>query len=110
MAGYVKAGSTPSLLAGVGSGGALGQLFLIFIQHSASWLFFRVGYAGVLINQGQMVEGHGLATAVSTALLGAMGPRALRTGTFMPAGLVAILGAASAAYHGKKGYEWYDAQ
>jgi uncharacterized membrane protein (UPF0136 family) len=40
VAGYAKAGSTASLVAGVGSGSVL-------------------GYAGYMINEGQNMEGHG---------------------------------------------------
>jgi hypothetical protein len=39
-----------------------------------------------------------------------MGPRAISSGKFMPGGLVAFLGIASAAYHGSKAYEWYENQ
>ena len=62
---------------------------------------------GLLIKAGQHKEGHGLALFSSLLLLGGMAPRAVKTGKFMPAGLVASLGALSAVYQGKKVQEWW---
>jgi uncharacterized membrane protein (UPF0136 family) len=61
----------------------------------------------MLINSGQHKEGHALALVSSVLLLGGMGPRAIKTGKFMPAGLVAALGGASAVYQAKKVQEWW---
>jgi uncharacterized membrane protein (UPF0136 family) len=91
VAGYVKARSVPSLVAGLACGG----LFL---------------GSGLLIKQGENVKGHSAALLTSSALFGAMAPRALRTKKLMPAGLVALLGAGSAAYHAKKTMDWWDSE
>lgn len=92
VAGYAKARSVPSLVAGLACGG----LFL---------------GSGLLIKQGENVKGHGLALLTSSALVGAVAPRALQTNAkFMPAGLVALLGAGSAAYHAKKTMDWWDSE
>ena len=64
----------------------------------------------MIIKQGENVKGHGLALLTSSALVGGMAPRALKTGKLMPAGLLAILGAGSAAYHAKKTLEWWDSE
>ena len=91
VVGYVRARSVPSVVAGFGCG----ALFL---------------GSGLLIKQGDNVKGHGLALMTSVALVGALGPRALKTGKMMPAGAVAMLGAVSAAYHAKKTIEWWDSE
>ena len=62
--------------------------------------------SGVLITQGQDLEGHGLALGTSTALGAAMTARFAKTRAMMPAGGMAIVGLLSAAYHGKKFREW----
>ena len=69
--GYVKAGSRPSLIAGVGSGVA--ALVALVVATSNP----KVGF------------GLGLATAIVVAV--AMGNRFRRTGAFMPAGLVTLV-------------------
>ena len=91
VAGYAKARSVPSAVAGL----ACGALFL---------------GSGMIIKQGENVKGHGLALLTSSALVGGMAPRALKTGKLMPAGLLAILGAGSAAYHARKTLEWWDSE
>ena len=39
-------------------------------------------------------------------LVGAMLPRAIRTRKVWPAGVMAVAGLASTAYHGQKSWEW----
>jgi len=85
--GYFKRGSKVSLLAGLTFGSLL------------------VG-SGVMISGDQQYEGHALATGASGVMALAMGQRFLSTGKFMPAGLVATLGAACCAYNLKKAIEW----
>ena len=60
-----------------------------------------------MINAGHHKEGHGLALASSLLLLGGMAPRAVKTGKFFPAGLVASIGAVSSIYQAKKVFEWW---
>jgi uncharacterized membrane protein (UPF0136 family) len=85
--GYFKKGSVPSLVAGLTFGGLL------------------IG-SGVLITQGESYKGHVLASGVAGLMTVAMGHRFLSTGKFMPAGMVATLGAAGLAYNVKKAIEW----
>ena len=85
--GFIKTGSKMSL----GAGGGLGALLI---------------GSGVLITQGQDLEGHGLALGSSGALGAAMAARFAKTRVMMPAGGMAIVGLLSAAYHGKKFREW----
>ena len=86
-AGYLRKGSTMSLLAGATFGGLL------------------IG-SGVLIAQGESFQGHCLAAGCSGVMTVAMGQRFLSTGKFMPAGMVASLGAVGLAYNVKKAIEW----
>ncbi|KAG7351779.1 transmembrane protein [Nitzschia inconspicua] len=85
--GYFKKGSVPSLVAGLTFGGLL------------------IG-SGVLITQGESYKGHVLASGVTGLMTLAMGQRFLASGKFMPAGMVATLGAAGLAYNAKKAIEW----
>ncbi|CAM9807588.1 unnamed protein product [Heterosigma akashiwo] len=87
--GYVKKGSKASVIA---SGGTA----MLMIT------------SGLLITKGNDLEGHGLALATSSLLALGMGARVMKSGKFMPAGLVAVIGAASAAYQAKKTFEWMD--
>ena len=91
VAGFAKARSVPSLVAGLG----------------CATLFAG---SGVLINQGSHTKGHALALGTSVALAAGMGPRALKSGKIMPAGLVATLGVLSGLYHAKKTNEWWDSE
>ena len=59
---------------------------------------------------GKADTGHKLATAVSGLLVAGMAPRAIKAKKFMPAGLVATIGAVSLLYNGKKAKEWMDAE
>ena len=47
-----------------------------------------------------------LASGTSSLMGLGMGSRFMKTGKFMPAGIVAALGVVSAAYHAKKAIEW----
>lgn len=85
--GYLKRGSKVSLLAGLTFGSML------------------VG-SGIMISGDKQYEGHALATGASGIMALAMGQRFMSTGKFMPAGLVATLGAACCAYNLKKAMEW----
>jgi uncharacterized membrane protein (UPF0136 family) len=85
--GYMKKGSTMSLVAGLTFGGLL------------------VG-SGILISQGESFKGHALASGVTGTMALAMGQRFISTGKFMPAGMVATLGVAGLAYNAKKTLEW----
>lgn len=85
--GWAKKGSLPSLAAGAISGGLL------------------IG-SGVLIQKGHHFEGHSLGAAVSAAVAAAMGARFVKSRAMMPAGGVALLTSASAAYHCKKAIDW----
>lgn len=85
--GYMRKGSKMSLLAGVTFGGLL------------------VG-SGVLITQGESFKGHSLAAGCTGLLTLAMGQQFVSTGKFMPAGMVASLGAIGLAYNAKKAIEW----
>lgn len=62
--------------------------------------------SGVLITQGESYKGHALASGVTGVMTLAMGKRLLSTGKFMPAGMVATLGAAGLAYNVQKTLEW----
>jgi len=85
--GYLKKGSTMSLVAGVTFGGLL------------------IG-SGVLITRNECFEGHALGAASTGVMALAMGKRYAATGKFMPAGLVASIGAVGLAYNVKKAIEW----
>ena len=87
LAGYVKAKSMPSLIAGFG----LGAL-----------------YAGsaVLINRGQSAKGHASAIVPSVVLLGAMGQKAVKSGWKPMPTALAVVGALATVYNGKKYLEW----
>mmetsp|Transcript_12083 Transcript_12083/g.15085 ORF Transcript_12083/g.15085 Transcript_12083/m.15085 type:complete len:111 (-) Transcript_12083:280-612(-) len=86
-AGYFKKGSRASLGAGIVTGGLL------------------IG-SGAMICKDSQFEGHSLAAGTSAVLAGGMGHRFLKGGKFMPAGLIAAVGAVSAAFHVKKALEW----
>lgn len=87
-AGYLKKGSKVSLAAGI----ALGSLL--------------IGSGYVIAKTDSVYEGHLLGAATSGLMAAAMGQRYVSTGKMMPAGLVAILGAAACGYNVHKGREW----
>ena len=87
VVGYAKKKSTPSLAAGLAFGGLL------------------VG-SGVLISRNEAFEGHALASGTTGAMVLATGRRFASTGRFVPAGMVAALGAVGFAYNVKKTLEW----
>lgn len=85
--GYFRKGSMMSLVGGLAVGS------------------FLLG-SGHLIASDREYEGHQLATGTSGILAAGMGQRFVKTGKFMPAGLVAALGVGAAAYNYKKAKEW----
>eukprot|EP00934_Nitzschia_sp_Nitz4_P005136 Nitzschia sp. Nitz4//scaffold351_size16537//8369//8707//NITZ4_008852-RA/size16537-processed-gene-0.7-mRNA-1//1//CDS//3329548884//5126//frame0 len=85
--GYLRKGSSMSLVAGA----TLGSLL--------------VG-SGVLISRGESFQGHALASGSAGILTLAMAQRFMTTKKFMPAGLVASLGAVGLAYNVQKAIEW----
>mmetsp|Transcript_16420 Transcript_16420/g.23364 ORF Transcript_16420/g.23364 Transcript_16420/m.23364 type:complete len:111 (-) Transcript_16420:263-595(-) len=87
MVGYMKKGSKASLGAGIVCGSLL------------------IG-SGVLISRENQYEGHILASTTSGIMALGMGHRFVKTAKFMPAGIVASIGALSMAYHAKKAIEW----
>ena len=86
--GYMKKGSKMSAIAGV----TVGSLLL--------------GSGYLIAKTDRIYEGHLLATGTSGMLVLAMGSRYLKTMKFMPAGLVASLGAVACAYNLNKSLEW----
>mmetsp|Transcript_6558 Transcript_6558/g.15950 ORF Transcript_6558/g.15950 Transcript_6558/m.15950 type:complete len:114 (-) Transcript_6558:2278-2619(-) len=86
--GYVKKRSVPSLAAGITFGGLL------------------VG-SGILISKNESFKGHALASGATGIMSVAMAQRFFATKKFMPAGMVATLGAAGFAYNAKKAIEWW---
>ena len=87
VAGYLRRGSKISLVAGL----TFGSLLL---------------GSGYWICKDRMHEGHLLAAGTSGVMALGMGHRFLSTQKVMPAGLVAVLGAACCAYNAKKAIEW----
>jgi len=87
--GYVKKGSKPSLGAGV----VCGSLLVA---------------SGMMISGEKQFEGHSLAAGTSGAMALALGSRFIKTGKFMPAGLISAISVTSLAYHTKKALEWKD--
>jgi len=87
-AGYLRKGSKASLISGV----ALGSLLL--------------GSGYLIAKTDNVYEGHALATGTTGVMALAMGQRYFSTGKFMPAGLVAIVGAVACAYNLNKAIEW----
>lgn len=88
IAGYVRKGSTPSLVGGL----ACGSLLL--------------GSGYMIAKTDMQYEAHLLASGSSGILAVGMGRRYMSTRKFMPAGLVALLGATAMAYNVKKALEW----
>jgi uncharacterized membrane protein (UPF0136 family) len=87
FAGYMKSASTASLAGGLGAG-------------------LPLLCAGYLITSGSDFEGHALGCASGSVLAGGMGSRFLRSGKFMPAGMVASVALLTAIYNGKKANDW----
>jgi uncharacterized membrane protein (UPF0136 family) len=94
IVGYVRKGSTMSLVAGVVFGSLLcTSAYLIATPSSSSTTIFR---------------GHVLAATTSGIMALGMGQRYLKTNKIMPAGMVALLGAAACAYNIHKAREWHE--
>lgn len=87
VAGFAKASSKPSLIAGV----------------ALSAAFFGASH---LINAGDPKLGFGVATGASAVLAAAMGARYVKTKAIFPAAVMAALGVASSIYHFAKYREW----
>ena len=87
LAGYVKAKSMPSLIAGFG----LGALY---------------AGSGVLINRGKSAKGHASAIVPSVVLTAAMGQKAIKSGFKPMPSALAVVGALATLYNGKKYLEW----
>ncbi|PVU86230.1 hypothetical protein BB559_006597 [Furculomyces boomerangus] len=85
LIGYFKTGSVISLVAGAG----IGALY---------------AYSGLEIKKNGN-HGYDMAVGASLLLLGAMGPKAIRTLKPVPT-TMSILGLASGAYYSKKAYEF----
>ncbi len=85
--GYVRKGSKPSLGAGI----VCGSLLIA---------------GGVMISGDSQYSGHSLAAGTSAVMTLGMGQRLIKSGKFMPAGVVSILAAASTGYHTMKALEW----
>lgn len=85
--GYMRAASIASLL----GGSAAGAAFLI---------------SGYTIEQGNDFIGHATGAAAGGVLSAGMGSRYLKTGKFMPTGLVAAVGIISTLYNAKKASDW----
>lgn len=87
--GYVRKGSTPSLIAGLTFGSLLlGSGYMIAFSDDSQY------------------QGHLLATGTSGLMALGMGSRFIKTQKFMPAGLIAVLGAGACAYNYNKSIEW----
>eukprot|EP01134_Creolimax_fragrantissima_P004101 CFRG4101T1 len=86
LVGFLKKRSVPSLIAGFTFAGLY-------------------GYSSYLISTNEEI-GHDLAAAASTILTLSMSRRALKSGKFMPAGMVATLGLAAGAYNGYKAADY----
>ena len=89
LAGYIKAKSVPSLVAGT----ALSALY--------------VG-SGMLINGGHSAKGHAAAVVPSVVLMGVMGQKAFKSGGKPMPITLAVVGALATIYNVKKYLEWKD--
>ena len=88
LLGYVSKGSKPSLGAGLVCGGLL------------------IASGMMISGDDSQYGGHSLAAGTSALMTLGMGHRLLKTGKFMPAGLVSVLSAACMGYHTMKALEW----
>ena len=88
VAGYVRASSMRSLIAGALCGSA-----------------FAIS-SHLITTPGSQERGFRLASGTSAVLMLAMGARYARTRAIMPAGLLAAVSAVSTGYHSNKWLEW----
>jgi len=84
---YIRKGSIPSMIGGVGAG--LSYSLAIYLH-----------------SKDEHYKGHSVACTTGGLLAGSMGYRALKKGKIMPAGIIASLGVISMLYEGKKANEW----
>jgi uncharacterized membrane protein (UPF0136 family) len=87
--GFIRRGSKASLAAGLTMGG----------------LLLGSGYL-IAYSDDKQYHGYLLGAAASGAMAAAMGQRYVKTSKMMPAGVVAIVGAATCAYNLRKAFEW----
>ncbi|OLY85346.1 TMEM14 protein-like protein [Smittium mucronatum] len=87
-----------------------GGLMAYFKSGSAISLVASTSIAAIYVYSGYQIKknnqiGYDLATLASVAVIGAMGPRAIKSFKPIPT-TVSILGLASGAYYAKKSYEF----
>ncbi|KNC75474.1 hypothetical protein SARC_12002 [Sphaeroforma arctica JP610] len=79
--------------------------FCVFCQHTGMTFGGLYAYSSYLISSNEEI-GHDLAAAASAALTLSMGRRAVRSGKFMPAGLVTGLALVAGGYNGYKAMDY----
>lgn len=91
-------------------GRSLSPLFSSLRDISPDVLFVHCQHRRFLAQNGREVDGFKTGLYSSALLSGIMGARFVKHRKFMPAGMLAGLGLASCAYHGKKMVEWQVAE
>lgn len=122
LSGFIKTGSKPSLIAGLGIGSLYiyggylinvgvflsNLLFIFLIMSSPSSdfdLLVETNFSSEMQN-GQSEVGHKVNVSAAVLLAGAMVPRYLKTKKIWPAGVMGAAGLMSLLYEGKKSLEW----